>query len=201
MTRPSGSPRRLVRNTKREGLRRFRRTSPPRHEPILRPNGVSGFWFLVFGAWPHLATRTCASCYWPRRGSTCRRRLRGHSRHPPRRSRRQQQPGSCRSAALLSPRCVRKQLLLDYCRSTHLRSSRYCCRSSCSTRWARPNAATRCAWRGCAVSVRARLAAVSSARVRRVDARTSELEGAGREALRPRAARVRVRRLRPSNGC
>ena len=155
----------------------------------------SGFWFLA--RWPH-RTRPCASCYWPRRGSTCRRRLRGHSRHPPRRSRRQQQPGSCRSAALLSPRCVRKQLLLDYCRSTHLRSSRYCCRSSCSTRWARPNAATRCAWRGCAVSVRARLAAVSSARV---DARTSELEGAGREALRPRAARVRVRRLRPSNGC
>ena len=108
-------------------------------------------------------------------------------------------------AALASVReeaagCVRKQLLLDnsYCRSAHLRSSRYCCRSSCSTRWARPNAATRCAWRGCAVSVRARLAAVSSARV---DARTSELEGAGREALRPRAARVRVRRLRPSNGC
>ena len=200
MTRPSGSPRRLVRNTKREGLRRFRRTcAPPRHEPILRSPG-DGVRILVsgFSRMPHLATRTCASCYWPRRGSTCRRRLRGHSRHPPRRSRRQQQPGSCRSAALLSPRCVRKQLLLDYCRSTHLRSSRYCCRSSCSTRWARPNAATRCAWRGCAVSVRARLAAVSSARV---DARTSELEGAGREALRPRAARVRVRRLRPSNGC
>ena len=199
MTRPSGSPRRLVRNTKREGRRSFTTCPPP-----LRPRPRDGVRILVSGfSRDGIATRTCASCYWPRRGSTCRRRLRGHSRHPPRRSRRQQQPGSCRSAALLSPRCVRKQLLSDnsYCRSAHLRSSRYCCRSSCSTRWARPNAATRCAWRGCAVSVRARLAAVSSARVRRVDARTSELEGAGREALRPRAARVRMRRLRPSNGC
>ena len=52
MTRPSGSPRRLVRNTKREGLRRFRRTCPPRHEPILGSRGWcpdSGFWFLAHG--------------------------------------------------------------------------------------------------------------------------------------------------------
>ena len=50
--------------------------------------------------------------------------------------------------------------------------------------------------RRCAFRARARLAALSSARQRRLEPRASEHDSSRRAALRPRAARHRVRRLR-----